>query len=207
MTKLKTVWFIVTLWLILCVFSACMVPTSKPTDPLTPTEQLLFSQAIQRGLKDVDVEIPKGTPITLEASGLRVDQSLHGDVIHQHMKNVVAGWLGQQGLLIREEEKDATYRVHLILESLGTTQRIKMFGLQAASPALLPIAIPELALYKRLRNQGYVRLYFDIFEMDTGRLIRSTEPRIGSVTETAYTVFFFIRWRDTDMDLPPPIFE
>ena len=207
MTKLKTVWFIVTLWLILCVFSACMVPTSKPTDPLTPTEQLLFSQAIQRGLKDVDVEIPKGTPITLEASGLRVDQSLHGDVIHQHMKNVVAGWLGQQGLLIREEEKDATYRVHLILESLGTTQRTRMFGLQAASPALLPIAIPELALYKRLRNQGYVRLYFDIFEMDTGRLIRSTEPRIGSVTETAYTVFFFIRWRDTDMDLPPPIFE
>jgi hypothetical protein len=207
MAKLKTVWFIVILWLILCVLPACMVPTSKPTDPLTPTQQLLYSQAIKRGLKDVDVGIPKGASITLEASGLRVDQSLHGDVIHRHMKKVVAGWLGQQGLLIREKEKDSTYRVHLILESLGTTQRNMLLGLPPSNSALLPIATPELAFYKRVHNQGYVRLYFDIFETDSGRLIRSTAPQIGSVTTKTYTVLFFIRWRETDMDLPPPIFQ
>jgi len=48
--------------------------------------------------------------MTLDVSGLRVAQSVNGDVIHRYMKNVVAGWLGQQGLLIREKEKDATYR-------------------------------------------------------------------------------------------------
>ncbi len=207
MTKLKTVWFIMTWGLILCVFSACAAPTKKPTDPLTPTEQLLFSTAINRGLKDLDVGLPKGASITLTASGLRVDQSLNGDVIHQHLKNVVAGWLGQQGLFSREEEKDATYRVHLILESVGTTQRTRMLGLPATSSALLPIAMPDLALYKRMRTQGYVRFYFDIFEGETGRFIRSTKPQVGSVIETIYTVFFFIRWRETDMDLPPPIFD
>ena len=207
MAKLKTVWFIIILWLILCVLPACMVPTSKPTDPLTPTQQLLYSEAIQRGLKNVELEIPKGTSIILDASGLRVDQSLHGDVIHQHMKNVVAGWLGQQGLLIREKEKDSTYRVHLILESLGTTQRTRLLGLPATNAALFPIATPELALYKRIHNQGYVRLYFDIFETDSGRLIRSTEPQVGSVTSKTYTVLFFIRWRETDIALPPPIFQ
>ena len=207
MTKLKTVWCIITWGLILCVFSACNLPTMKPTDPLTPTEQLLFSTAIKRGLKDLDVGIPKGTSMTLTASGLRVDQSLNGDVIHRHIKNVVAGWLGQQGVIIREEGKDATYRVHLILESGGTTQRTRLLGLPATSSALLPIAMPELALYKRVRTQGYVRFYFDIFEGESGRFIRSTEPQLGSVTDATYTVFFFIRWRDTDMDLPPPIFE
>ena len=77
----------------------------------------------------------------------------------------------------------------------------------ATNPALLPIATPELALYKSVRSQGYVRFYFDIFERESGRFIRSTEPQIGSLTLTAYTAFFFIRWSDTDMDLPPPIFE
>ena len=196
-------WFILTWGLILCVFSGCAGPTSKPTDPLTPTEQLLYSSAIKRGLKDFDVGIPTGTAITLTASGLRVDQSLNGDVIHRHIKNVVAGWLGQQGVIIREEGQDATYRVHLILESVGTTQRSRMLGLPPASSTLLPIALPELALYKRIRTQGYVRFYFDIFERESGRFLRSTVPQVGSVTQTVYTVFFFITWRETDLDSPP----
>lgn len=110
MIKLKTVWVIMTWGLILGVFSACTLPTKKPTDPLTPTEQLLFSKAIKRGLQNLDLGIPQETSITLDVSGLRVDQSVNGDVIHRYMKNVVAGWLGQQGLLILEKEKDATYR-------------------------------------------------------------------------------------------------
>lgn len=121
MTQFKTVQFIMTWGLILSVLSACAAPSTKSMDPLTPTEQLLFSSAIKRGLKDYDVGILKGASITLAASSLRVDQSLNGDVIHRHMKHVVAGWLGQQGVIIREEEKDATYRVHLIVESIGTT--------------------------------------------------------------------------------------
>lgn len=203
MAQLRTVQFIMTWGLVLCVLSACAGPTTKPTDPLTPTEQLLYSTAIKKGLKDFDVGIPKGTTITLTASGLRVDQSLKGDVIHRHIKNVVAGWLGQQGVIIREEEKDATYRVHLILESIGTTQRTRMFGLPATSSTLLPIATPELALYKRIKSQGYARFYFDIFESESGRFIRSTEPQVGSATESVYTVFFFIRWQETNMDSPP----
>jgi len=207
MTRFKTVRFVMTWGLILGALSACAGPTSKSTDPLTPTEQLLFSSAIKKGLKNYDVDVLKGTSITLAASSLRVDQSLNGDVIHQHMKHVVAGWLGQQGVIIREKEKEATYRVHLIVESIGTTQNMRMLGLPATQATLFPIATPELALYKRVQNEGYVRFYFDIFERESGRFIRSTEPQVGSVTETVYTVLFFINWRNTDMESPPPIYN
>ncbi|MEO8326732.1 MAG: hypothetical protein ABI618_12830 [Nitrospirota bacterium] len=207
MTRIKTVRFIMTWGLILSVLSACAGPSKKATDPLTPTEQLLFSSAIKKGLKDYDVSILKGASITLTASSLRVDQSLNGDVIHRHMNQVVTGWLGQQGVLIREEEKDATYRVHLILESIGTTENTRMLGLPATQATIFPIATPELALYKRVQSEGYVRFYFDIFERASGRLIRSTEPQVGSVTQTVYTAFFFFNWRKTNMEGPPPIFE
>jgi hypothetical protein len=207
MTTVKTLVLMVICGLTLCLSSACTLPVVEPTDPLTPTQQVLYSEAIQRGLKDLDVGIPHGTPITLEMSGLRVDQSLHGDVIHRHMKNVVAGRLGQQGLIIRKEEKDATYRARLIIESLGSTERIRMLGMPATNSVLLPIATPELALWKRVLHQGYTRFYLDIFEIDSGRFIRSTDPQIGTVNLIDYTAFFFFRWRETDMDLPSPISE
>jgi hypothetical protein len=149
----------------------------------------------------------KGTAIILTASDLRVDQSINGDVIHQHMRQVVAGWLGQQGVIIREEEKDAIYRVHVIFESVGTTQKSRMLGLPATNSWFLSIALPDLALYRRIRTQGYVSFYFDIFERESGRFLRSTEPQVGSVTETVYTALFFINWRETDMDSPPPIYD
>lgn len=149
--------------------------------------------------------IPEGTPITLEVSGLRVDQSFHGDGIHGHMKNVVAGWLGQQGLIIRKEEKDATYRTRLIIESLGATQEIRMVGMPATNSVLLPISIPELALWKRVSHQGYTRFYFDIFEIESDRFIRSTNPQIGTAKINKYTAFFFYKWRKTDIDLPTPM--
>jgi hypothetical protein len=82
-----------------------------------------------------------------------------------------------------------------------------MLGLPATNSLFLPIALPDLALYKRIRTQGYVRFYFDIFERESGRFLRSTEPQIGSVTETVYTALFFINWRETDMDSPPPIYD
>lgn len=110
-------------------------------------------------------------------------------------------------MILREKEKDATYRVHLILESVGTTQATRMLGLPATSATIFPLATPELAIFKRVRSQGYVRLYFDIFERESGHFIRSTDPQIGSVIETVYTVLFFITWRKTDMDTPPPIYQ
>src|SRR5262245_1037467 len=191
--------------LTLCLASACTQPVLKSTDPLTPIEQLLYSEAIQRGLKDLRMGIPEGAPITLEVSGLRVDQSLHGDVIHGHMKNVVAGWLGKQGFIIRKEEKDATYRARLIIESLGATQKIRMVGMPATNAVVLPMSIPELALWKRVSYQGYTRFYFDIFEIESDRFIRSTNPQIGRAKITNYTAFFFYKWRKTDVDLPTPM--
>lgn len=207
MTRIKTVRFIMTCGLILSVLSACAIPSKKASDPLTPTEQLLFSSAINKGLKHSDVGILKGASIILTASDLRVDQSLNGDVIQQHMKQVVAGWLGQQGVIIREEAKDATYRVHLIVESIGTTENTRMLGLPATQSTIFPIATPELAFYKRVQSEGYVRFYFDIFEKASGRFFRSTEPQVGSVIQTVYTALFFITWRNTDMESPPPIYE
>ena len=202
MSQLRSLSCLFAFALIAVVITACTLPTARPTDPKTPDEQLYLSKAIERAIKDSDLGIPEGTSITLESSGLTIDQSLKGDISSMYARDVVNGWLGKQGLIIRQEEKEATLSVRMIIEALGTRRGVRLFGMPATESAWLPIATPELSLYKRDRKQGIARFYFDIFDTKTGRLVRSTDILEGDVTTTVYTVFFFIRWQRSDLEKP-----
>ncbi len=186
-----------------CLLSACSVSVERPTDPKTVSEQLLINQAIEKSLTDLKTEFPQGTSIILEVSGLTADQNQkEDDVTQRHIRKVLAGWLGKQGLVIVEDSKEAAYRVRAIIESIGVRRGIRFVGMPAANSSFFPIAIPELTLWKRVREQGFVRFYLDIFEMDAGRFVRKTEAYTGSVSETRYTLFFIHRWEETELSEP-----
>ncbi len=184
--------------LILSALAACSYPTRRPSDPKTPTEQLLISKAIKRSLNFAETEIPVGTAVSIDTTGLTKHQTFVG--------HILAGWLGKKGIAVRKEEKDATVRVRVVVQSLGTRRGIKFLGLLRAQSPFIPIALPELALWKRDKRQGYARFYLDMFDVKTGNFLRTSEPYIGSITETKYTVFFFFDWKDTDLDQPLELF-
>ncbi len=202
MTATRTFLQLLSWTLLLCLFTACAQPVPRPSDPLPPFEQLLMSQAIERSIKDRDVGIPDGTAITLDASGLAIDRSLKGYVSRSFVRDVVAGWLGREGLLIREQEKDATFRVRLIIQSLGTLQEVRFIGVPASSGGFFGFATPEVALWKRQLLKGFARLYMDVFEAESGRFVRSVGPFDGSAEVMRYTALLFIRWQKSDMDKP-----
>ena len=64
------------------------------------------------------------------------------------------------------------------------------------------LSYPEVAFWKRDRLEGYTRLYVNVFEARSDRLVRSIGPFEGSAFLKSYTAFFFIRWQETDMDKP-----
>ncbi len=177
--------------LLLCAVAACSMPPKRPTDPKTPTEQLLVSLAIERSVADWTLGIPEGTPVTLDTSGLTADQHFMGDV--------VAGWLGKQGLRVQRDDKNAKYRVRLIIQSLGTRQSVRLFGMPPSQSQWLPISLPEIALWKRDRQEGVARFYVDLFDARSHRWVRSNEPHEGSVYQTRYTALMVIRWRRTNI--------
>lgn len=186
-----------------CLMTACSVSVERPTDPKTVSEQLLISKALENSLTDLKTEFPQGTTVALEVSGLTTDQSeKEEDVTQRHVKKVLAGWLSKQGLVVVEDSKEATYQMQAILESIGTNQGIRFLGMPASSSTLLPISIPELTLWKRNRQQGIVRFYFDIFETATGDFVRKTETYNGSISETRYTAFFVFRWEKSELQEP-----
>jgi hypothetical protein len=163
--------------------ASCSIPTSRPVMPRTPIEQLLISEAIQNGLDDLALDLPKPeAKIYLDVSGLTDER--------EYLAQVLRGWLGRQGFDVFSESTSADYRALLIVQSLGTQQSIKFFGMPASRSAWLPIALPELAIYKRNREEGYVRFYFDLFDAKTEQYLRSTREYEGTAVHTKYTYFF-----------------
>ena len=186
-----------------CLMTACSLSVERPTDPKTVSEQLLISQAIEKSLSDLKAEFHQGTSIILEVSGLTTDQNeKEDDVTQRHVKKVLAGWLGKQGILIVEDSKEAAYRVRAIVESIGTRQGVRLLGMPAAKSAFFPVAIPELALWKRDRQQGLIRFYLDIFETATDRFVRKTQSYTGTVSDTRYTLLFILQWEETELHEP-----
>ena len=183
-----------------CLATGCAMPGRAP-GPKSPLEQLLLSQAIERSAAQVVLGLPKGTSVVLDSSSLAEDQDLY------FITDAVEGWLGQQGVAVRQKADEAQYRLRMIVESAGNEEAINFFGMMQSSSVYLPIALPEIALYKKSHNEGFVRLYFDIFEVAGDRYVRSTSAVSGEAQYTRYILFVVFKWHKTNMTSPPADFK
>lgn len=64
-------------------------------------------------------------------------------------KGVIAGWLGMLGYTTQDGPENATHRINIVLDSLGTEAGGTFFGIPPVQASLIPISLPELAFSKR----------------------------------------------------------
>jgi hypothetical protein len=165
-------------------------------EPVRPTavEQFLMAQAVERSLYGeniMPIPLAYGDTIHLDTSGLTVEQ--------RFFKGAIGGWLGERGLKILQDSDEAKYRIHILVQSLGTEQSVSFFGLPPIESVLLPFALPEIAVFKGQYQTGYTRFRLDIYETATGKFIRSTPWFQASTYFNEYTVLFFIDFQRTDL--------
>ncbi|MGH9894650.1 MAG: hypothetical protein ACREA0_22270 [bacterium] len=181
--------------LLVGMLAGCSSTREVTRSPRGGIEQLLLSQSVERSLTDLMVPKLAGTTVFIESDGLTGDQPLVRAMLRDH--------LGQQQVLIRERKEDATYVAKVTVHSIGTELADTLFGMPATSSVILPIALPELAIYKVVRQKGYARYSVDVYEQATGRLALSFPWRAGSAYYNYYTVLFFLSFPATDLVLPP----
>jgi hypothetical protein len=70
---------------------------------------------------------------------------------------------------------------------------------------LIPIALPELPLYKFIREIGYVRYSMNIFEAATGKLALTTPWYTKTAAWRQYTIFIFLTFRTSTLTDPPEL--
>ena len=180
------------------LFSACSSTQKITNSARTATEQLLITEAVMRSLPkqpDLPFPIPRGSAIKLDIAGISADK----DVV----KGIVAGWLGLHGYAVQDE--NASHRINIVVNSLGTELASKFFGIPPIQASLLPISLPELSLFKAENQVGYARFHFDIFELPSNRFIASSSPFLGDTFYNAYTVLLLFSFNKTDLISPPEV--
>lgn len=186
--------------LLIGLLSACSTTQKITNSARTATEQLLLSEAISRSLPKQNgspLPIPKGAIIKLDVTGLTPDKDM--------AKGVVAAWLGLQGYIVQDGAEKATHRINVVIDSLGSEAGNTFFGIPPIQASLIPVSLPELALFKADLQSGYARFHVDVFEMPSGRFIVSSTPFIADTYYNAYTLLFLISFHRTDLDSPPKV--
>jgi hypothetical protein len=176
------------------VMTGCSATRESTRSARNTVEQLLISQSMERGL-DVAAKLPPPNgAVVVESAGLTDD--------NKFAREIFVEWLRQQGWHVTS--KDGAYLIHLIIYALGTDQALSFLGIPATQGTLIPISIPELALYKAYRQHGHARFGFTLVETTSGRLITSSPVIEGDVYFNQYTVLFAFTFHTTDLAPPPP---
>lgn len=173
--------------------------------PATPTavQQFLMAQAVERSLhreNSMSIPLTPGDTVSLDISGLSVEQGLA--VARDFFKGAIGGWLGERGMKVVMDPAKAKYRIHILVQAFGTEQRSSLFGLPPIQSTLVPIALPEIAIYASQKLSGYTRFRLDIYESATGQFTRSTPWFQGSTYFNEYTILFFFDFEFTDLITP-----
>ena len=182
----------------LFLLSACGVTREASKSPRAATEQLLLAQAVERSFEDVSVPILTDAAVVMEVAGLTPDQ--------YYVRDAVAGHLAKTlGTRIVDRRDQAKYVVHVMVQALGTELDQSFFGMPQVQGGLIPIALPELPLYKFIREIGYVRYSMNIYEAATGKLALATPWYTKTAAWRQYTIFIFLTFRTSTLTDPPEL--
>jgi hypothetical protein len=182
--------------IVITLFTACSTTHVATQSKRAAIEQLLLSEALIRSLpQEADSLLPisTGANVFLEISGISGDEKL--------VRDVLAGWLGQQGYFVQNEAAKASYRINAILSSFGTEAGKMLVGVPEVEGNF--ISIGELAFYKAEYQTGYANFFFDIFELPSGRHIFRTSSFLAETFYNYYTAFLIFDFNRTNLIKPP----
>lgn len=184
--------------LLMLALGACS--TLRESEPgRTATEQLIFSTAIERVCDELALDLPVGSKVFVDATYVEGTDSKYlvatlRDRILRHGGNLVAA----------RDQADLVFEPRV--GALSTDRKKTLVGIPAI-PVPIPLAgeftLPELALFKRDRRQGVVKLALTSYDAKTGALKKSQEPTYAFSHQTEWVVLLFISWDSNDL-MPDP---
>jgi len=190
----------VRLWAVALFASLAACSTLSESEPArTATEQLLFSSAVDRVCDKLALQIPENSKVFVDAGYVEGTDSKY---LVATLRDRI---LRAGGLLVAERaEADLVFEPRVGATSLD--RKGTLVGLPSI-PLPIPLAgnleLPELALFKRDRQQGVVKLALTTYDAKTGALRQSFAPVYGFSQRTDWAALLVINWQTNDL-MPAP---
>jgi hypothetical protein len=191
-------YFLNLLALSLVVLGLGACTTIRETAPQrTATEQLLVSTAVDRAIAQVNLKIPPGTKVFVNA-----DQ-LQGSDDGKYAAGEMKERLLHDGAHLVDDKGKADAIVEIRAGALSIDDKQTLIGIDSFD-APVPFAgqaakIPQIALYSDKMRQGVAKIAAFGYSTSDGKLIDLTAPQFGYSHQYERTVLFVFTWHSTDL--------
>jgi hypothetical protein len=186
----------------LLLFTGCATQSTDlfATSP-SATSQLLVFRSLERAVARLDMAPLQGRRVKLEIVSQLYD--------HKFAATYVETWLRTHGVKVGDDEPDLRLQVFVI--TLGTDHGQSFIGLPSFQVPVLAIPVPEIAIFKWIRNRGRADLRAFAFDPKTADLVDLFPETTGRAKYDDFTLLVVIGFSvtDTNDSLPasPPAGE
>lgn len=170
--------------------------TLRETQPQrTAREQLLISTAADRAAERLNLKIPAGAKVFVDAQYVEGTDS-------KYAVAALRDRLLRGGAHLMEKRAQAEAVVELRIGALSIDDEQFLVGIPSWDvpiPLTGELKLPELSLYKEEERRGVAKLAAISYAVADGRLIDTSGPQFGFARENEKTVLLFLSWRSNDL--------
>jgi len=170
--------------------AGCSLASQIGTTAPTGITQQLLVRSLERGLSRLDLARVSGKPVALEVA---VQAGNEGFV-----KDFVATWLKAHG--VRTVQDSPEQKVKLFVAVYGTDRDQTLIGVPAFQAPVVNFPVPELALFKWVRNRGVAELRMWAFDGKGDVIMDAPAPGVGRARYDDFTVLLFVGFTVSDVN-------
>jgi hypothetical protein len=164
-----------------------------PTQPSAITQRLLF-RALERALAQLDLSPFSGRRVSVDLISQTKDDGF--------AKRFLVDWLREHRVQVVSDQADL--KLDVIASVLGTDHGQTLLGVPSLQSTLVPVATPEISLFKWERHRGRTDLQIYAFEASTDTFVRKSATAVGVSKQDDYTLLLLINFTVSDLEKPPP---
>ena len=176
--------------LLAVLLGGCSLASSIGTTAPTGITQQLLIRSLERALSDLDLARLQGGPVGLEVTVHAGNEAF--------VKDFVTTWLKAHG--VRPVGDASSLKVKMFVSVYGTDRDQTLIGVPAFQAPVVNMAVPELALFKWVRNRGQAELRLWAFDAKGDTVVDAPAPGIGRAKYDDLTLLLFIGFTLSDVD-------
>jgi hypothetical protein len=175
------------------LLAGCSLANSiNPTAPSGITQQLLV-RSLERALSGLDLARARGKPVALEVAAHAGNEGF--------VKDYVATWLRAHGLRVATDSPEE--KIKLFVQVYGTDKDQTLIGVPAFMAPVVNFPIPEIALFKWVRNRGVAELRMWAFDGKGDVVVDTPPPGVGRAKYDDFTILLFFGFTRSDVNTHP----
>jgi hypothetical protein len=153
-------------------------------------EQELLVRALERAAASLDTTPLQGRRAALELHAWTGDQTFAREFVTAHLE--------ARGVHV--VETDADLRLKVFASILGLDRGETLLGLPALQVPVVSLPIPEIALFKWVRNRGRAEVQIQAYDARSGEFRERLPDGVGQSKFDEFTILLLVGFTVSDLD-------